>query len=1025
MSANSIDKAVADANSQLQSLSRVSHRLAMVDSTEKLQTVLDKLLPRLLQRIGDNNQAQMSATEPRLKTILSKTHMKLVEMLSHVMKRVRDDKKCRLTNARGILDLLLTSPDSDSERSIKKCDPFCLNLSLAFLTLAIPRCTVSELDGLLPGLLILHTGYEQKVRSQTTANASSPASINTKKQWFQVSHLLLRTLERVIAEEESSLKGASRKVALESINNRTNNNKRMKTDNSNDPGVREAQDHLKKTTLLTGLDEARLLLSKEESTEQISIAEATYELLLDAFLYQTQVGNVPPAGMSSIGWERLKSGNSITERDWAAEMAPPNRLATFKNRLLEWIAPNRRFCLFLGNKTNDDTDESKPSHSSSTMMIGRSRTVALLVTASGDPMKGVSESAKLFLKQYYDSQRETGGFGNAGNLTIELLALCVGGINAESVLSNSANANHGPLGIFKGGLPFRRRQVSDSHFSELMTTANKALDDIVYDNDDGFDAIGKLSVLAVDKMLSKLGNALGLTLLRGKPYIAAAELLNGIVVRVEKQRQHHRAKSAEPVQKFALEARALVLAVSVLAPVAASRTSSSSTAQISEASVAVRDSIYGTISVLCRSQFAREHFLCLFAAGNTEATILSTDLFQLLFRCVGNEIDKLRPRATAALDALLFACRRIVEGRNKVKEEQQIQISSSPAANPWGEMPSSGSAVENIGKSGHTDSQTADQLGKSLLPILWAASHKTQSRQSRVAAARWCSDLLIDLDVINATHLLCFLAGDTDVTAAAIAKEGLGMQGSKSSTIADFDELIDALIPDDDQMQTNTSLPAFWDFSPTGKAVAVKCMLRSYLNDFNGGEGGLRTMMGVLAKCLASKDTLRNEDVIDACSEAFSMCIETSSEARKMIQSSSLYIGLKDIRDLIINTSSAKAKRFLAGAFGHFLMDTPLLGSQWTEVVTEGLVFASEALTIEPLKPSNDIHGAALLGGTCVRLTRLHPTLISDETHTIASNLMIRLGSALTNADDLIGNVFCDAIVLSCSGGFAVDLHNK
>ena len=684
MSANSIDKAVADANSQLQSLSRVSHRLAMVDSTEKLQTVLDKLLPRLLQRIGDNNQAQMSATEPRLKTILSKTHMKLVEMLSHVMKRVRDDKKCRLTNARGILDLLLTSPDSDSERSIKKCDPFCLNLSLAFLTLAIPRCTVSELDGLLPGLLILHTGYEQKVRSQTPANASSPASINTKKQWFQVSHLLLRTLERVIAEEESSLKGASRKVALESINNRTNNNKRMKTDNSNDPGVREAQDHLKKTTLLTGLDEARLLLSKEESTEQISIAEATYELLLDAFLYQTQVGNVPPAGMSSIGWERLKSGNSITERDWAAEMAPPNRLATFKNRLLEWIAPNRRFCLFLGNKTNDDTDESKPSHSSSTMMIGRSRTVALLVTASGDPMKGVSESAKLFLKQYYDSQRETGGFGNAGNLTIELLALCVGGINAESVLSNSANANHGPLGIFKGGLPFRRRQVSDSHFSELMTTANKALDDIVYDNDDGFDAIGKLSVLAVDKMLSKLGNALGLTLLRGKPYIAAAELLNGIVVRVEKQRQHHRAKSAEPVQKFALEARALVLAVSVLAPVAASRTSSSSTAQISEASVAVRDSIYGTISVLCRSQFAREHFLCLFAAGNTEATILSTDLFQLLFRCVGNEIDKLRPRATAALDALLFACRRIVEGRNKVKEEQQIQISSSPAANPWG-----------------------------------------------------------------------------------------------------------------------------------------------------------------------------------------------------------------------------------------------------------------------------------------------------------------------------------------------------
>ena len=1041
--ANPSANAVVDANAQLQSLSRVSHRLAMVDNAQKLQTVLDKLLPRLLQRIGDNNQAQKNVTDASLKSVLSKIHMKLVEMLSHVMKRVRDDKNCRLTNAKGILDLLLTD-ENNLERALKKCDAFSLNLSLAFLTLAIPRCTASELDVLLPGLLVLNACYERRIRSQmANASPSSTSMVleSTKKQWFQVSHLLLRTLERIVAEEEASMKGASRKVAVDSINNRTNNNKRIKTDpNTNDQSVSEAQGILQNANLLTGLDEARSLLSSDTNGEQISIADATYELLLDAFLYQTQVGNVPPAGMSSIGWERMKSGNSVSERDWAAEMAPPSRLATFKNRVLEWIAPNRRYSLFLGNNNTDLTNDKNEQDNKKTklspelsysLMIGRSRTVALLVTASGDPMKAVTESAKQYLKQYYDSQRESGGFGSAGDLTVELLSLCVGGINAESVLSSTATnhaddmgRSHRTLSILQGGLSFRRRQVSDSHFSELMFTANKALDDIVYDHEDGFDAVGKLSVLASDKMLSKLGNALGLTLLRGRPYIAAAELLNGIVVRLEKHRRRLPEKKIAPIKKFALEARALVLSVSVLAPIAASRTSSSSSAQISEASVAVRDSIYGTVSVLCRSQFAREHFLCLFAAGNTETTVFSTDLFKLLFRCVGNEIDKLRPRATAALDALLFACQKIVDRRDEARKEQQSRITSSVAVNPWGEAPNA--ARNNDGQSETDTSPTAivDQLGKSLLPILWAASHKSQSRQSRVAAARWSSDLLVDLDVINATHILSFLAGDTDVTAAAIAKEGLGIQGSKSIAIADFDELVETLIPDDDQMETTTSLPSFWDFSPGGKAVAVKCMVRSYLNDFNGGDTGLSSFMGVLTKCLASRENIRNEDVIDACSEAFSICFESSSIARGLIQSLSLNFGLKDVRDLIISTNSAKAKRFLADAFGHFLMDTHLVGSQWTEFVTEALTFASDALAVEPLKPSNEIQGAALLGGTCVRLTRLHPSLINHEINDIASNLLIRLGSALTNADDMIGNVFCDAIFLSCSGGFATKLSD-
>ena len=1042
--------AVADANAQLQSLNRVSHRLAMVDNAQRLQAVLDKLLPRLLQRIGDNNQAQSKEKDAEVKSVLSKIQMKLVEILSHVMKRVRDDQDCRLVNARGILDLILTTRDDNSyEGTLKQCDSFSLNLSLAFLTLAIPRCTLSELDDLLPGLLILHACYERRVRLHATNDSASSPSLaleSMRKQWHQVSHLLLRTLEGIVAEEEYSPTIASGKVITASTK-KTNNNKRIKTTAKNGVKINDESTD-KPETPSTGLKEARSLLSQQElekSQHQISIEDATYSLFLDALLYQTQVGNVPPPGMSSAGWDRFKSGHSVLERDWAAEMAPPHRLSTFKNRILEWIAPHRRFCLFMD--TNDDNSKgsdrkddvsNKGTSNLPISLVGRSRTVALLVVASGDPMKGVSEPAKQYLKQYYDSQRETGGFGNATILIKELLTLCVGGINAESILAASPSTDNisqsalqrGTLGILHGGMPFRRRQVSDNHFSELTLTANKALDDINSDFDDDIDSIGKLSMLASDKMLSKLRNALGLTLLRGRPYIAAAELLKGFLVRLQNHRRRHQEIYSTSSKKFTFEARALRLCVRVLAPISASKASSSSSAQISEASVSVRDSIYGTISILCRSQFAQEQFLCLLAAGETENDSFSTDLLQLLFRCIGNEIDKLRPRATACLDALLFACRRMVECRGKTRKGQQNQTILTGGDNPWGDNLNSTTshATTNDFKQSETSISPiiiGNQLGKSLLPILWAASHPSQSRQSRVAAARWSSDLLVDLDEINAIHILCSLAGDTDVTAAAIAKQGLGIQGSKSIVIADFDELTHLLISEDEYMMSTTSVPTFWDFPPIGKAVAVKCLLRSYLDDFNGGERGLCAFMGLLTKCLALKDTGKNKDVIDACSEGLSICIETSSISRAMLHSSSLDLGLHDIREMVMSTNSAKAKRFLADTFGNFLMDASLLGSEWTEIVTEALTITSKILLIEPIKTSNDVKGAALLGGTCVRLVRLHPELVRHDIYDLASKLLTRLGSALTHDDDLIGNVFCDAILLACSDGHTMELHNR
>ena len=69
-------------SADLASLDRVAHRLALLDSADKLTQVLEKLLPRLLKRIGNNKDAQI--------------HDKLVEMISHILKRVRGDSSVKL-----------------------------------------------------------------------------------------------------------------------------------------------------------------------------------------------------------------------------------------------------------------------------------------------------------------------------------------------------------------------------------------------------------------------------------------------------------------------------------------------------------------------------------------------------------------------------------------------------------------------------------------------------------------------------------------------------------------------------------------------------------------------------------------------------------------------------------------------------------------------------------------------------------------------------------------------------------------
>jgi proteasome component ECM29 len=1006
---SSIEEQRKTALSDLASLGRVSHRVALVDTTAKLQTVLDKLLPRLLQRIGDNHQHQVQAIDASLKETLTKIHLKLVEMLSHIMKRVREDRSCRL-NANGILSLLLTEKERTSLQSpvvettggtrnntddvstttklaANVCDAFTLNLSLAFLTLAIPRCTSIELEMILPGLLVLHASCEKKVEHYSSNESSAEITTRSSiiQQWHQISHLLLRSLERIMHQEEIDNKQSRNGSKTDNTSN-----KRIKTDQK-EKNEKASSTH---PTTPLGLDQARHVLEQNPV-----IAGATYDLFLDVLLYETQAGNVPPAGLSSMGWDRLKSGSSSTERDWAAEMAPLSRLATFKIRLLEWIRPHRRWGLFMASRNEDYVAADDPHEKNTQTRMGISRTLALLVVASGDTIQSVSENAKQCLKQYFDSQRINGDkiFGVADRLCKELLSLSVGGIKAETVLGGTAlGMENSAMGLIHSNVSFRRRQVSDSCFCEMVETVTNVFEDTT---DSNMLDIGKLSILACDKTLSDFGIATGLNNQRGRRFVVAAEHLKCLVIRLDKCKEQYQAT-------LNLQGRALIVATHVLSPIAATKVTSSSNA-MSESSIAVRDSIYGVISVLSRSCFAEKNFLCVMAAGRMEAATLSIDLLQLLFRCVANEADKLQPSAVAALDALLFACCRAA--RN---ESGNTKISLADT-NPW-----IASSLEQPALT----TALASQLARLIVPLLWMASQNSQSRQSRAAAARWASDLLVDLDLVSATHILCFLSGDSDVTAASIAREGLGFGRNGEGIIAGYKELCIVLFPD----LASHSRPGFWDFTVKGKTTTVKCLLASFLGDFHLVEADATLMLDSLSKLLSEEGSSRDMDLMDICSEALSTCLGASSTIRNLVRTSATGLGPENLRDLILSAGSATTRRFLSEALKTLMVDISNFDSlQWKKLVAESILMAYDVLKVQPLKSTAQVHGAALLGGLCIKLIHSDVNKNWGDSIATAAQVMVCLSSGLLSPDDSVGNFCCDGIVFLCSVDGATTLHAR
>ena len=168
-----------------------------------------------------------------------------------------------------------------------------------------------------------------------------------------------------------------------------------------------------------------------------------------------------------------------------------------------------------------------------------------------------------------------------------------------------------------------------------------------------------------------------------------------------------------------------------------------------------------------------------------------------------------------------------------------------------------------------------------------------------------------------------------------------------------------------------------------------------------------------------------NEDLLDAASEALSVCLGESAAARAMIKSSLLPLDVVNIRDLVLSTGSSRARRFLANSFSNLLKDVSLFQSDWMDIVLQSISLSFDVVKSEPFKASIEVHGAFLLCGVCVNLIRLNAVLVIPSAWDIAVKTLIRLGDGLLDSDDYIGNVSADAILLCFSGGDAVRLDEK
>jgi proteasome component ECM29 len=392
-------------------------------------------------------------------------------------------------------------------------------------------------------------------------------------------------------------------------------------------------------------------------------------------------------------------------------------------------------------------------------------------------------------------------------------------------------------------------------------------------------------------------------------------------------------------------------ACAVLAPTSTGESASSA----SGIQVNIRDRCYGVLCTLSRSFFALDDGYALFDCGGGEypdnnddggrrlpsgggpapPPLRATSTAALLFGCSSNEVEMLRPRATSALDALLAAKVRVVKFLAE-KERALLLLESAPSVaavdNPW--------AVDREVevKPKRRDVVVGTALSRSLLPLLWRAARRNQPKSSRLASARWSSELLLRLDDTSAFHLLCFMSGDDDATVVAIAKQALGvdktmgednilslenspdaeLDGGGDTTVRVAFSVLMGVIVGSSPMD---NWPKYSNFPVIAKAVTIRFLLQSLFSEVNfyadkDDGSALKEFVAVILRTLAfyeGRPLSRDEtDLIDECAVALASCTLTSKDARLVVAGrdgvAERQFSYSDIANQALTSNSSKTR---------------------------------------------------------------------------------------------------------------------
>ena len=975
--ADSTASALDELKGELSTLNRVSHRLAMTDGGA-LEKVVTNLLPRLLQRIGKNDEAKKanrrsinnkrkspsSDGEEDTSDLLDQDsqhdaiHKKLIEMISHILKRTRSDHDCKLP-CLDVLGLLLPKTEGEEEVPV---NPFTVNLGLAFLTLGMNRCSPAEAADLLPGLMEFIGSTLQLVNpngeTQRAVGVTHLLDPSTKARHNQAYHLILRCLERV--SNNPTENAAARR-----------NNEANKTDPSSTEGSVSRVSSLHKTK--------RLLSSRP------ILAAAMFDLFTDVLLYNPVPANstLIPSGLSTASYQCLVGGAASQTsggKTWKDEFSTRSNLKMLKLKLLDLIAPCRRFALFLPEK-----DEGMGSGD------GISRTVALMTLLSGDTDPDIKNKAESYLKAHMDTYRgqkelpvildENGEaqdqnattqdylLGNSVSLAQTFLVFSVGGASSlivdktlrsqytndearliiESRLGLRYSADSAVASQQKAFLSSTRTKVSESAVTSCLKFVAKMMDDnpkmLVHTNMESDESDAK-AVSIGTRVLTILGD-LNRPGSSTKPTMeAAVSLLNSVCLRISlffdtRVDGSNVMGSTERLRHIL--ARAMAGTCSILAPTASGESSSpgSNSTRAANTQVEVRNSCYGVVSTLARSKFSVDAKYALFDGGKTAESVgganISTSTAVMLFGCAANEADVLRPRATSALDALLGSYVRVVEIINQTGHiKASARPTPSAVENPWA-TPTTTTAPQQISAAGHV---SADALARSLFPLMWTASNPKKSKSSRIGAVRWTAGLLLGLDKVNAVHLLCFLTGDEDMTVSMIAKQALGVDKTlgeddvlctKDSTVDDivpFEELVHILIGDSESRR-----PKYARFHVRAQTATIRFLLQQlYSEDSLYGEADdcsrlVATALNSLASYKGKTLSREEIDLTDECSIVLSTCTSSSRDARTLVASGNSGFGTADLsaQALASNSSKTRVRRTNLFLVQLFVSCTPLM----------------------------------------------------------------------------------------------------